>query len=156
MSSAVDLPAPFLRPMREHDLARVSIIEQRAYGFPWSIGVFADCLRVGYCCWTIWAENDLAGYGIMSVAAQECHILNVCVDPMHRRRGNAAKLLDQLLESAGTHEARTAYLEVRPSNLGAIDLYTKNGFSQIGRRPAYYPAIDGREDALVLSKEIGG
>lgn len=154
MSAAIDNPPPGLRPMREHDLARVSMIEQRSYDFPWSVGVFADCLRVGYCCWTIANEDEMAGYGIMSVAAEECHILNICVDPNFRRRGYAGLLLQQLLESARAHGANTAYLEVRPSNLAALDLYSENGFIKIAQRPGYYPAQVGREDAFVLSKEI--
>ena len=99
MSAALENSPPLLRLMREHDLARVSMIEQRSYDFPWSVGVFADCLRVGYCCWTIGNEHEMAGYGIMSVVAQECHILNICVDPNFRRQGFAGLLLQQLLES---------------------------------------------------------
>lgn len=140
--------------MREHDIPGVYAIERRSYDFPWSAGVFSDCLRVGYCCWTIADSATLAGYGIMTVAAQECHILNVCVDPEYRRRGYASSLLDQLLESAAAHGAKTAYLEVRPSNRAALDLYIGSGFRRIGERPAYYPARDGREDALVLSKPM--
>ena len=154
MSAAIENSTPALRPMREHDLARVSMIEQRSYDFPWSVSVFADCLRVGYCCWIIASEHEMAGYGIMSVAAEECHILNICVDRTFRRRGFAGLLLDQLLESAISHGAKMAYLEVRPSNLAALDLYTGNGFTQMGQRPGYYPAQVGREDAFVLSKEV--
>lgn len=143
-----------LRPMREHDIVGVCAIEQRSYDFPWSAGVFTDCFRVGYCCWTIVENIQLAGYGIMNVAASECHILNICVDPSYRRRSYATALLDQLLESAETHGATTAYLEVRPSNVAAIDLYLKSGFSLSGQRSNYYPARDGREDALVLSKPL--
>ena len=154
MSAALENSPPLLRLMRENDLARVSMIEQRSYDFPWSVGVFADCLRVGYCCWTIGNEHEMAGYGIMSVVAQECHILNICVDPNFRRQGFAGLLLQQLLESADAHGATMAYLEVRPSNFAALDLYIEKGFAQIGQRPDYYPAQVGREDALVLSKEI--
>lgn len=154
MSAVLEDPCASLRPMREHDIASVFAIERRSYDFPWSVGVFTDCLRVGYCCWTIVENTELAGYGIMTVAAQECHILNICVDPNYRRRSYATALLDQLLESAASHGATTAYLEVRPSNIAAIDLYLGAGFSRIGERPNYYPAIDGREDALVLSKPV--
>ena len=145
-----------LRPMREHDIPSVVAIERRSYDFPWSVGVFTDCLRVGYCCWTIVEDTVLAGYGIMTVAAQECHILNICIDSDLRKRGYATALLDQLLESALTHCARTAYLEVRPSNLAAVELYQGAGFSRIGERPNYYPTRQGREDALVLSKLVSG
>ena len=154
VSAVLEDPRATLRPMREHDLPKVFAIERRSYDFPWSVSVFTDCLRVGYCCWTIVEERDLAGYGIMTVAAQECHILNICVDPDYRRRNYASALLGQLLESAVTHSAMTAYLEVRPSNTAAMDLYLGAGFSRIGERRAYYPARDGREDAFVLSRPI--
>ena len=154
MSAAIEGAIPDLRPMREHDIPRVCEIECRSYNFPWSAGVFADCLRVGYSCWTLIDESELAGYGIMTVAAQECHILNVCVDPSFRRRKYASELLNQLLDSAFGHGAKTAYLEVRPSNQAALSLYLNEGFSQVGQRPRYYPATVGREDALVLSCAI--
>ena len=154
MSATIEKAAYALRPMREHDIPRVSAIECRSYDFPWSVGVFADCLRAGYCCWTVVEADELAGYGIMTVTAQECHILNVCIDPRFRRRGYAGLLINQLLESAAAHGAKKAYLEVRPSNRAALDLYLGNGFSRIGERSGYYPARDGREDAFVLSKAI--
>lgn len=155
MSAAVESQRPTLRPLREHDLAKVHGIEQRSYDFPWSYAVFSDCLRVGYSCWVVIDKVELAGYGIMTIAAQECHILNICVDPEYRRRGYASDLLQQLLSSADVHGAKTAYLEVRPSNVGALDLYLREGFTKIGERPDYYPALNGRENALVLNRGIG-
>ena len=122
MSAVVNQPEPEIRPMREHDLARIHAIERRSYQFPWSVGVFSDCLRVGYSCWALEYEESIRGYGIMSVAAQECHILNVCVDPTSRRHGFANVILAQLLRSASEHDAVIAFLEVRPSNVGAIEL----------------------------------
>jgi ribosomal-protein-alanine N-acetyltransferase len=154
VSAVAEIRQPTLRPLREHDLPQVHRIERRSYDFPWSLGVFSDCLRVGYCCWAILDKSDLSGYGIMTIAAQECHILNICVDPDYRRRGYASALLQQLLCSADVHGAKTAYLEVRPSNHAAIDLYTRVGFSRIGERPNYYPARNGRENAFVLIKEL--
>ncbi len=155
MSARVEDPLVVLRPMREHDIPSVVAIERRCYDFPWSVAVFSDCLCVGYCCWTIFQSSDMAGYGIMTVAAQECHILNICVDLEFRRQGYAGTLLDRLLESAASNCAKTAYLEVRPSNRAALKLYIGAGFTQKSARPRYYPAQNGREDALVLRKQIG-
>ena len=155
MSAVLDDADAVIRPMREHDLARVHTIEQRAYQFPWSLGVFTDCLRVGYSCWIVSSEDTAVGYGIMSVAAQESHILNVCIDPSWHRRGFATRLLQHMLTTAKEYDAIIAYLEVRPSNEGAIRLYDKAGFSQVGVRSGYYPALNGREDAYVMSKHLG-
>lgn len=140
-----------LRPMREHDLAQVAALEQRAYEFPWSLGIFADCLRVGYCCWTLEIGGGLAGYCIMSVAAEEAHVLNVCVAPEHRRQGHARRMLEHLVGIARGHRATVVFLEVRPSNPAAITLYLDFGFRQLAVRRSYYPAREGREDALVLA-----
>ena len=154
MSAILKDTVPQLRPMREHDLARVVAVEQRSYEFPWSMGIFADCLRVGYCCW-VFADGDrVCGHGIMAVAADEAHVLNLCVDPDYRRRGLARLLLGHLLSVASDHQAQIVFLEVRPSNSGAIELYHQTGFSQIAVRRGYYPATVGREDALVLGKTL--
>ena len=154
MSAVLQDHEPEIRPMREHDLARIHTIEQRAYSFPWSVSVFTDCLRVGYSCWVI-AQNDVTvGYGIMSVAVQESHILNLCIDPSHHRNGFANYLLEHMLRTAADYDATIAYLEVRPSNTAAICLYENAGFCQVGVRSNYYPAAEGREDAYVMSKQL--
>ncbi|MGR8920611.1 MAG: ribosomal protein S18-alanine N-acetyltransferase [Gammaproteobacteria bacterium] len=155
MSAVLERETPLIRPMLDEDIAEVVDIETRAYNFPWSATIFSDCLRVGYCCWVLDAGNVLTGYGIMSVAAEESHILNVCVDVDVRRRGFARDMMDHLLTTARAHGARIAYLEVRPSNEAAVRLYSGLGFRHVGTRRAYYPAHEGREDAFVLSIALG-
>jgi ribosomal-protein-alanine N-acetyltransferase len=145
---------PRLRPMSEHDLTAVVALEQRAYEFPWSFGIFADCLRVGYCCWALEHGDTLAGYCIMSVAADEAHVLNVCVAPERRRQGHARRMLEHLAGIARGHRATVVFLEVRPSNPAAIDLYRDFGFRQLAVRRNYYPAREGREDALVFAYRL--
>lgn len=152
MSALLEPAVPQLRPMREHDLAAVVDVERRAYEFPWTLGIFADCLRAGYCCWSLLLEERLVGYGIMAVTLDEAHILNLCVDPPCHRRGYAQRLLDQLVTLASRHHASMVFLEVRPSNTAARELYARNGFTRIAVRKGYYPAREGREDALVLSR----
>ena len=154
MSAVLEQQPAHVRPMRDHDLARIHTIERRAYQFPWSIGVFTDCLRVGYSCWALEFDDEISGYGIMSVAAQESHILNLCIDPKQHRMGLASILLQHLLDAAVDHDAVIAYLEVRPSNLAAINLYSKAGFRRVGVRRDYYPALEGREDAFVMSRNL--
>jgi [ribosomal protein S18]-alanine N-acetyltransferase len=151
MSAVLQQDSLAIRPMCEQDIACVLGIERRSYDFPWSAGIFADCLRVGYCCWVLDAGRELSGYGIMSVATEESHILNVCIAPEARRQGHARVLMHHLMATAAEHGAVIAYLEVRPSNAAAIDLYTDMGFRHVGTRRAYYPAHQGREDAHVLS-----
>lgn len=143
-----------IRTMRHEDLAHVSDIERRSYDFPWSHGVFRDCLLAGYQCIVLERDSDVAGYAILSVAAGEAHILNVCVDPHHRSLGYGERLLNEILFRARSTSVREIFLEVRPSNKSALALYRKKGFHKVAKRPAYYQSHEGREDADVLVKKL--
>ena len=101
------------------------------------------------------ADGDLQAYAILAIGADEAHLLNLCVVPRCQGRGFGRSLLRRMIELARWHHADRIFLEVRPSNPAAIALYASEGFSQIGRRPRYYPAKDGREDALVMALELG-
>ncbi len=149
-----DVPV-FVRNMMHEDLSDVSDIERRSYDFPWSHGVFRDCLLAGYHCIVLVREERAIGYGILSVAAGEAHILNLCVDPRFRAHGHGERLLDEMLAMARGADVAEIFLEVRPSNETALALYKKKGFHQVASRPAYYQATDGREDAAVLAKKLG-
>ena len=147
-------PPTTIRDMTHDDLSMVSDIERRSYEFPWSHGVFRDCLLAGYQTIVLERGEAVAGYGVLSVAAGEAHILNICVDPAHRSRGYGEQLLDEMLYRARSAQVRQIFLEVRPSNERAIALYRKKGFYQVANRPAYYQAHAGREDAAVLAKKL--
>jgi [ribosomal protein S18]-alanine N-acetyltransferase len=147
-------PRTSMRDMTHVDLAMVADIERRSYEFPWSHGVFRDCLLAGYQNIVLIRGDVVAGYGVLSVAAGEAHVLNLCVDPDYRSRGYGEKLLDEMLFRARTSLVRQVFLEVRPSNERAITLYRKKGFHQVANRPAYYQAQGGREDAAVLVKKL--
>jgi len=148
-----EIPAK-IRPMVHDDLGQVSDIERRSYEFPWSHGVFRDCLLAGYHCIVVEREEQVVGYAILSIAAGESHILNLCVHPTYRKHGYGQRLLESLIEYSIMAEVREMLLEVRPSNAAAIALYKKKGFRHIADRPAYYQARQGREDASVLSKTL--
>ncbi|AKS40830.1 ribosomal protein S18-alanine N-acetyltransferase [Wenzhouxiangella marina] len=147
---AVLSPEPFIREMRRQDIARVLAIEEASYEFPWTRGIFADCLRVGYRCKLLELEQSPAAYAIVSHALDEAHLLNLCVAGEFRRRGLARILLGQVIAEMRIVGAARLFLEVRPSNQGALRLYESMRFRRIGRRPGYYPAHEGREDALVM------
>jgi ribosomal-protein-alanine N-acetyltransferase len=155
MSAQLKDPLLGMRPMAKGDLPQVMAIEEAVYPFPWTLGIFQDCLRVGYCCWVLTIDNQVIGYGVMSVVIDESHILNICINPKQQGKGLGMKLLRRLLKIARQHGAETAYLEVRRSNRVAIDLYQKLGFVEIGLRRNYYPERNqSREDALVMSVEL--
>jgi ribosomal-protein-alanine N-acetyltransferase len=158
MSVATYLEArqPGLRPMREADLDAVMAIERRAYAFPWTRGIFLDCLHAGYAMWVHdYGGGALAGYGVLSIAAEEAHLLNLCTAPGYEGRGLGRRMLQALLKIARAGGAQRVFLEVRPSNPRAIALYQQTGFNEIGRRPRYYPAPGNtREDAIVMAMEL--
>lgn len=156
MSQARSSPAQLeVRPMRGGDLQRVAEIEQRGYAFPWSEGIFKDCLRAGYSCWVLEAGNCVAGYAVLSVAAGESHVLNICIDPVWQRLGLGAELMNHLMARARDRGAGRMILEVRPSNRPARQLYEQLGFQEVGLRRGYYPGRGGfREDALVLARSL--
>ena len=156
MATAPELLAPELviRAMRGSDVPDVVVIERGSYQFPWSEGIFRDCLRVGYVCRVVTVSRQVMAYGVMSFGAGEAHILNLCVGEGYRCRGIGRQLLNSLIERAGAAGMADAYLEVRPSNTTAIRLYLSLGFEQVGMRRGYYQAANGREDAAVLRRAL--
>src|SRR5210317_514027 len=154
MIRPIDEPPSVIRDMSHDDVFMVSDIERRSYEFPWSHGVFRDCLLAGYQNIVLVRDGSVVGYGVLSIAAGEAHILNICVHPDCRSHGYGEKLLDELLFRARAASVRTIFLEVRPSNERAIALYRKKGFHKVANRPAYYQADKGREDAAVLAKKL--
>ncbi len=141
---------PVIRPLRPTDLDAVMAIENAAYVFPWSRGIFADCLRVGYGCYGVQAGSGLAAYVIFNWGAGETHLLNLCVAPGQQRAGLGRLLLEFAIERTRQLGCQAMLLEVRPSNSAAIALYEQRGFQTIGQRPDYYRSEAGREDALVM------
>lgn len=147
-------PGLRLVPMQKSDVAEVVALESICYEFPWTENIFLDCLGVGYCCWTLRMNEKIIGYGIMSVAVGEAHILNICIDTKMRGQGLGRRLLQRLLGIARRHRADTAFLEVRESNSTALALYQSLGFNEVGLRRDYYPAGKGRENAVVLALSL--
>ena len=142
------------REMRLIDLPHVMRNERRSYSHPWNEGIFRDCIKSGYQCWLLIVAKKVIGHGVLSVAAGESHLLNVCVHPDCHGNGFGRQLTTHLLECARKLNAERVFLEVRTSNRAAYQLYDSLGFNEVGVRPGYYPAHIGREDALVLAKEF--
>ena len=141
---------PLIRSLSPEDLDDVIRIEEASYPFPWTRGIFKECLRVGYACHGLQLGDDLAGYSISNWGVGECHLLNLCIEPRWHKRGFGKMMLEHSIGHATSLECHVMFLEVRPSNTDAAKLYLKRGFEEVGTRPAYYQAEKGREDALVL------
>lgn len=149
--SAVLRPAPSFEPMTEADLRPVLEIEEGIYAFPWTPMNFRDSLRAGYSCWVYRDGGELIGYAVVMLAAGEAHLLNLSVAAHAQSRGHGRTVLDNVAGVARSYGAKILFLEVRPSNEVGQRLYAGYGFKQVGVRRSYYPARQGREDALVLS-----
>jgi [ribosomal protein S18]-alanine N-acetyltransferase len=143
-----------MRPMGDADVAEVLGIERASYQFPWTEGIFHDCLRVAYLCRVAVQAQRIVGYAVMSMGAGEAHILNLCVREDVRRGGVGRSLIRHLLAEAEHAGMSEVFLEVRPSNDIAMLLYQSMGFAQIGTRRGYYQAVGGREDANVLRLKL--
>ena len=154
MSAVLESTDPNYRLMELSDLSGVMQIEHVAYQYPWSLAIFQDCIKAGYHCWVAELEEEIIGYAVFINAVQECHLLNLCINPTLQGRGFGRKLLANVLDNAGDYNATCVFLEVRPSNKYAVDLYESEGFNEVGVRKKYYPSSHGREDAVIYAKEL--
>ena len=142
------------RKMLETDLDEVIRIEESVYPFPWTRGIFHDCLNVGYFCWVLQQQGKIIAYSIMSEAVDESHLLTIVVPQDEQGKGYGKKMLDEMIRVARKNGVSAMYLEVRISNKAAIQLYHQRGFNELGVRNNYYPAEHGREDALILALDL--
>ena len=139
--------------MTADDLDAVVALEASLQAFPWSRGNFADSLAAGHEMRVLRVGGDLVGFSVLMSIVDEAHLLVIGVDRRQQRHGHGARLLGQVIATARAGGAVRLLLEVRAANTQAIAFYQGLGFAQIGVRRGYYPAVAGREDALVF--EIG-
>jgi ribosomal-protein-alanine N-acetyltransferase len=142
------------RPMMLDDVPRIMEIEALSYRHPWTAGILRDCIRVGYNALVYEIDDSIQAYGLVSIAANEAHILNICVAPDFQGQGVGRKVLRRLLDVAQEKGVDSVFLEVRKSNHVAVHLYQQEGFNRIGVRRDYYPAEHGREDAWVFARAM--
>ena len=142
------------RFMATDDISDVMVIEEDVHLSPWTESIFADCLRVAYHAEVMECEGEIVGYFVLSVAAGEAHLFNVCVSREWQGKGLGRMMIGRCIDVARIREADSVFLEVRPSNKNAIHLYESEGFCEVGVRKEYYPGAKGREDALVFAKHL--
>ena len=154
MNAAVASLHPVLRLLGPDDLDRMHDIEQASYPYPWTRGIFADCIRVGYDCWGLQMGNELVGYVIQTRAAGECHLLNLCIHPDWQSNGLGVLLLEHAIRLTAANKCSSMFLEVRPSNPAGLSLYEQRGFRVVGERRDYYRSENGRENAIVMRLDL--
>jgi ribosomal-protein-alanine N-acetyltransferase len=143
-----------LRKLSEADVPAIYAIENAANDFPWSLRQFQDSFAIGDFGWGIERGDLLIAFSLYSHVIDDATLLNIVVHPYWRRRGFARELLLHGLRELEQRGATRCLLEVRYSNLGAIELYSALGFEVDGKRRDYYPAVGGREDALLMSRAL--
>lgn len=128
------------------------LLEKECFSLPWS---FRQCQLVfgqqHFSAWGFLARRQLIAYLSVYHVLDEMEIVNLAVTRLRRRQNLGTRLLKFVLQEAAKMGIQKTFLEVRESNLAAIALYKKCGFTQNGRRKAYYP--DSGEDALVFTRE---
>lgn len=139
-----------IRKMLATDLDRVIVIEREIFLFPWSVENFADSINAGYDCRVLEQTNALLGYGVMMTGPDEAHLLTIGIAANWQNKGWGRKLLDYFIQLAREKNLLSMLLDVRESNTGAALLYKQIGFQPIAKRKGYYPAMCGREDAIVM------
>jgi len=139
-----------LRALDTTDLDAVERIEQASYPTPWSRAMFVTELAKpsSLCLGAYGEDGELTGYLVVSRYVDAWHVMNIAVAPQFRRRGIASALLCRLFAVTSDDAQRGYTLEVRVSNLHAIRLYERLGFTGRGVRRGYY--TDNREDALIM------
>ncbi len=139
-----------LRPMQLDDLDAVMAIEPTIYSHPWTRGNFSDSLASGYSAWVMEEHHAVLGYALMMRVLDEAHLLNISVAQSHQKQGLGRYLLQHMMMVAQRYNAANMFLEVRVSNTSAIRLYESVGFCEMAIRRGYYPAHNGREDAMLM------
>lgn len=138
------------------DVGAVLDIELAVQAYPWTRGNFVDALNSGYMCYVDEASGKIRGYAILMPALDEAELLNIGVAAGHQRKGLGSAMLSEMLEVMRKEKRRRVFLEVRPSNIAAIALYSCAGFAGIGVRRGYYQNANGSEDAITMARELTG
>ena len=139
--------------MRAEHVAQVAELEKICFGTEaWSVNSITSELDNPLSLWLVALEGDtVLGYVGSQTVMEETDMMNVAVHPDHSRRKIATGLITGLIGALAKRGSRSLTLEVRTSNVPAIEMYTLYGFVQIGRRKNYYR--NPKEDALIMRKE---
>jgi len=143
------------RDMTRDDLLNVVNIEQEANQFPWTSKNFEDSLKANNQAWVFVNDSDeIQGYTIVQKVVDETHLLNICVKPSAQGHGLGREILNHIIDFASSISSVFIVLEVRSSNQRAQQLYLQAGFNEMSVRKNYYPAKEGREDAVLMGMDL--
>ena len=150
MNARLNQPNISFREMHASDLDAVMQIEIVNFPFPWTAGNFKDSINSGHICLLLEIDETVIGYAILMMVLDEAHLLNISVSSAWKGKGWGRHLLNHMMQIGREKGGLNMFLEVRPSNVSAITLYESIGFNEMGMRPGYYPAHNGRENAVLM------
>lgn len=153
-STAKSMPRYQFRAMTVGDLDAIMEIEPHIYSHPWTRGNFADSLKSAHSAWVLLHDTKIVGYALMMMVLDEAHLLNLSISKQYQKQGLGRLLLEHMIRIAQELNAANMFLEVRTSNISAIALYENIGFNEMAVRRGYYPAHNGREDAILMGLAI--
>ncbi len=145
---------PLIRPMLRTDVQALVPLALDILPFAWSAAVFESCFAPEYRCWVLILDDQLIGFLVALVQHEECQLLNIGVARLFWRQGLARYLLQHLLRELQPTAVKEIWLEVRVSNYPAIAAYQQAGFTIVATRKDYYPAVSGREAAVVMKLSV--
>jgi len=140
--------------MKPSDFDTVLAIELKVHPQPWTRGQFQDSFSAGHAMWMMSKAGVMVGYVVTMTVVDEVHLLNISVPTEMQGHGHGSALLSYIIEQAWQENAKRLLLEVRPSNIAALALYVRCGFKEVGRRRSYYATFNGREDAIVMARDL--
>ena len=132
------------------DLPEVLAIEVQAHSHPWSEKTFLSNFGKRYINHVIMLDDKVVGYFVASYVAGEVTLMNIAISPVYQGAGLGRALLNYLKTFSLSLSQQEIWLEARASNTPAIKLYQALDFVEVDIRPAYYPADNGREDAIIM------
>lgn len=138
-------------PMKDEHIPAVAQLEKECFSLPWSEKTLSNAIKRDGDVFLVALSHDgeVLGYCGMQCILDECDITNIAVFSKYRRQGVAKALLNALIKSAKEKESAFITLEVRASNVAAINLYKSHGFETVGERRGYY--YKPREDAVLMT-----
>jgi ribosomal-protein-alanine N-acetyltransferase len=140
--------------MTPADIDAVLRIEQSVQAYPWTRGNFTDALNSGYDCCVNELDGEICSCAVLLTGPEEAELLTIGVSASQQRRGLGRSILNGMLAMAQDKNMQRVFLEVRASNVAAVALYRKVGFSEVGLRRGYYQNKQGSEDAVVMACDL--
>jgi len=142
-----------IQKMSKEDVDQVAGLEKICFSDPWSKETFLEELKLKLAIpLVVKLEEKVVGYTCLWHLDDQLEVANFAVSPDHRKKGVGEKLMKRILVEAKERGCKSIVLSVRESNQGAVNLYTKFGFVEVGRRKKYYRLPT--EDALTMVKTL--